>query len=262
MTRYRLSVRAATLALLVCVLAATTVIVVGTRSSASQHDEARMRADRAIGNSALYQDTLAGAYNEWVMVVAYFSLTDPAYIDGFTQARAAVEKSLTALREDAAANDPQSVAVIDDFSATHARFAAADQDVITAIGEGDLARAVSIATTTGVTVDSVQFLSDLREKIDEQRAELTAAQSQQRDAEAATLHWSLGIGAMCAGLMILVAFASYRWIARPLHRARAATRAIAAGDQTARVQRSGPAELAALADDVNFMANALIRRSE
>ncbi len=262
MKRYRLSVQAATFALVLCVFAATAVIVVGTRSSASQHDEARMRADRAIVNSALYQDALGGAYNEWVMVVAYFSLQDRAYIDGFTRARTAVEESLVQLRQDAATHEPESVGVIDGFIATHARFAAADQDVITAIGEGDLARAVSIATTTGVTVDSVRLLSDLRGKIEDQRAELIAAQSQQRAAEVSTLRWSLSIGAMCAGLLLLVAFASYRWIARPLHRARAATRAIAAGDPTARVERSGPAELAALADDVNFMADALIRRSE
>jgi diguanylate cyclase (GGDEF)-like protein len=262
MTRYRLSVQAATLALMICVFAATAVIVVATKASASQHDDARMRADRAIGNSALYQDTLAGAYNEWVMVVAYFSLKDPLYLEGFSDARRTVEESLSALRRDAIANDPDSVRTIDSFIDTHSRFAAADQDVITAITEGDLAGAVRISTETGVTVDSVRFLGDLRSKIEEQRAELVAAQEQQRAAETTTLRWSLGIGAMCAGLMILAAFASYRWIARPLHRARAATRAIAAGDPTARVQRSGPAELAGLADDVNFMANALIHRSE
>ena len=37
-------------------------------------------------------------------------------------------------------------------------------------------------------------------------------------------------GAMCAMMMLVVAFASHRWIAWPLHRASAATRAIAAGD--------------------------------
>jgi diguanylate cyclase (GGDEF)-like protein len=262
MKSYRISVQAATLALILCVLAATAIIVLGTRASASQHQDARARADRAIANSSLYQDALAGAYNEWVMVVAYFSLHDPAYIDGFTQARASAERSLIALRADALAHDPESAAQIDGFITTHARFATADQEVISAIGEGDLARAISIATGTGVTVDSVQLLADLRQKIEEHQAEVVAAQAEQADAQAATLHWALGIGAASAAMMIIVAFASYRWIARPLHRASAATRAIAAGDPTARVERSGPAELAALADDVNFMANALIRRSE
>jgi diguanylate cyclase (GGDEF)-like protein len=262
MKRYRISVQAATLALVISVIAATVVIAFATRSSAAQHDEARVRADRALVNSSLYQDTLAAAYNEWVTVVAYFSLRDPAYIDGFAQARQTVETSLAALRRDAVANEPETVPTIDGFIETHARFAAADQEVIAAIGEGDLARAVEIATTTGVTVDSVRFLSDLRGKIEEQRAELIATQAQQRDAETTTLRWTLVIGSMCSLLLILVAFASYRWIATPLHQASAATRAIAAGDPTARVRRAGPSELAALADDVNFMANALIRRSE
>ena len=262
MKRYRISVRGATLMLIVCVLGVTAIIATATRSSANEHADARARAERAIVNSSLYQDTLAGAYNEWVMVVAYFSLRDPAYLDAFTQARASVEQSLTELRRDALQHDRDAVAEIDGFITTHARFAAADQDVITAIGEGDLLGAVNIATNTGVTLDSVRLLADLRRKIDDQHAEVVAAQEQQRDAEIMTLRGSVGIGVMAAGLLIIVAFSSHRWIANPLHRARAATRAIAAGDPTARVQRAGPAELAALADDVNFMADALIRRSE
>jgi len=260
--RHRISVRAATALLIVGVLAATALVVVGTRASATQHGDATTRADRAITNSSLYEDALGGAYNEWVTVVAYFSLHDPAYIDRFAQSRGNVEAALTALREDALRHDPAQAALLDGFIATHARFAGADADVIRAIGQGDLTRALSIATETGLTVDSDRFLSDLRQKIDDQRAELRAAQQQQRDAEADTLRSSLMIGGVCLGLLIIVGLASYRWIARPLHRASSSTRAIARGDLSARVQLAGPAELADLADDVNGMAEALINRSE
>jgi diguanylate cyclase (GGDEF)-like protein len=262
MNRYRISVRSATLGLIVCVVGATMVIATATRQSASEHSEARARAERAINNSSLYEDTLAGAYNEWVMVVAYFALRDPSFVDRFALSREAVETSLLALRRDALQNDAEEVAVLDGFIETHARFAAADQEVIDAITNGDLAHAITVVTETGIALDSVQLLTDLRTKIEEQRAELIAAQEQQRSAEIETLRWSLGIGAMCAALLIAVAFASHRWIAGPLRHAREATRAIAAGDPTARVRRGGPAELAGLADDVNFMADALIRRSE
>jgi sensor domain CHASE-containing protein len=63
---HRLSVRAATAILIACVLAATAVIVVGTRSSASQHDNARIEAAHASNNSALYEDALGSSYEEWV----------------------------------------------------------------------------------------------------------------------------------------------------------------------------------------------------
>jgi diguanylate cyclase (GGDEF)-like protein len=262
MNGYRISVRAATLMLIVCVLVVTGIIATATRSSANEHAAARARAERAISNSSYYQESLAGAYNEWVMVVAYFALRDPAYVDRFALSRQSVEAALLALREDAVRNDPDQVAKLDGFIETHARFASADQQVIGAITANDLARAITIVTESGIAVESVALLADLRDQIDAQHAEVVAAQEQQRDAEIVTLRWSLGIGVMAAGLLIVVAFSSHRWIANPLHRARAATRAIAAGDPTARVQRAGPAELAALADDVNFMADALIRRSE
>ncbi len=259
---YRLSVRGATALLIACVVAATAGIAVATLATAKQHQQAGERADRAIVNSSLYEDALGGAYDEWVAVVAYFALKDPAYLDRFTQSRKTVEASLVALRADATAYHSGQAASLDAFIATHTRFADLDQEVITAIDGGDLARAIAIVTDTGLIVDSDQFLSDLRQRIEAQRIELRAAQSQQRDAEAATRRWSLSIGAMCAGLLIVVGLASYRWIGRPLGRASAATRLIAAGNLSAQVPRTGPAELANLADDVNSMAAALINRSE
>ncbi len=258
----RLSVRTATGVLIACVLAATVVVVIGTRSSAKHHDDATRRAERATTNSALYEDALGSAYNEWVTVVGYFTLHDPTYVDKFGQSRARFDAALNALRDDAVAHDPAQVGELDAFSATHARFADGDSQIIDAIGRNDLATALQIATQTGLTVDSQQFLADLRQKIDEQRAELRAAQQEQVHAEGATLGWFLIIGTMCLGLLIVVSLAGYRWIARPLHRASSATRAIASGDLSARVPLGGPTELAALADDVNGMADALIRRSE
>lgn len=259
---YRLSVRAATVLLIAFVFTATVGIAVATLATARQHEQARERADRAIVNSSLYEDALGAAYDEWVAVVAYFALKDSDYLDRFAQSRTTVETSLAALRADATAYQSGQAASLDAFIATHTRFADLDEEVIAAIDGGDLARAITIVTDTGLIVDSDQFLSDLRQRIEAQRIELRAAQAQQRDAEAATRRWSLSIGAICAGLLIVVGLASYRWIGRPLGRASAATRLIAAGDLSAQVPRTGPAELANLADDVNGMADALINRSE
>jgi diguanylate cyclase (GGDEF)-like protein len=260
--RHCISVRAATALLIALVLAAITMTVVATRTSAKQHDDARMRADRAITNSSLYEDALGGFYSEWVTVVGYFSLRDPAYIERFHQSRDDVEAALIALRDDAHRHEPGRVAQLDAFIETHARFAEGDEIVIQAITDGDVGRAITFATDTGLTRDSDNFIGQLQAQIKAQRSELSAAQSQQQAAEAATLRWSLAVAGMCVGMLVIVGIAGYRWIARPLRGASIATRAIASGDLSARVHPGGPSELAALADDVNSMADALIRRSD
>jgi diguanylate cyclase (GGDEF)-like protein len=248
--------------LIACVIAVMTLIIIVNRVSTKRHDDAQLQANRAITNSSLYEDALGNAYNEWVTVVGYFTLRDTAYLDSFRESRTNVETSLSALRDDAALNDPGQTATLDRFIATHARFADTDQRVIYAVGSGDLTAALSIAINTGITVDSTRFLAEMRQQIEDQRVVLHAAQQHQQDAEGFTLRWSLGIGALCAGLLTIVALASYPWITRPLRRASAATRAIAAGNLSARVPIVGPSELANLAVDANTMAVALIRRSD
>ena len=259
---HRLSVRAATAILVVCVLATTAIIVVATKSSSNRHDHARIGAVRTINNSGLYEDALGSVYDEWVTVVAYFLNNDPSYLERFAASRSRADAALRALRDDALAHDPADAAAIDEMVQTHARFADGDQQVIALIGAGDLGGAVKIATQSGLTTDSEQLLTDLGQRIADQRVALRAAQDEQQSAESATMSWSLGIGAMCAGLLFIMGLAGFEWIGRPLRRASAATRAIAAGDLGAKVQRAGPAELANLATDVNSMAEALIRRSE
>ncbi len=206
---HRLSVRAATAILIACVFAATAVIVVGTRSSASQHDKARIEAARAITNTELYEDALGSSYDEWVTVMGYFVLKDPAYLDRFAASRKTVETSLVALRNDALVHNPNDAAALDGLIATHARFADTDARVLKAIGDGDLAGAVGISGGTGTTADSDKLLGDLRARIAEQRVILRAAQDRQQAAEDATLRWSLGIGTMCAGLLLVIGLASF-----------------------------------------------------
>ena len=258
---HRPSVRVAMAILVACVLAATAVIVVGTRSSANQHQNARIEAARANNNSALLEDALGSSYDEWVTVMGYFVLKDPAYLDRFALSRKSAEEALDALRDDAIEHNPDDAPALDALIATHARFADIDARVLKAIGDGDLASAVSLSGGSGTTADSDKLLGDLRTRIGEQRIVLGAAQDRQQAAEEATLRWSLGIGIMCACLLLVMGLAGLQWIGRPLRRASAATRAIAAGDLTAQVERAGPAELADLATDVNGMAEALIRRS-
>ncbi|MEX2246861.1 MAG: EAL domain-containing protein [Dehalococcoidia bacterium] len=261
-TPRRLSVRTATLLLTACVLTATAVIVLGTRESANRHADARSEADRAITNSALYEDALANAYNEWITIIGYFTQGDPVYAQRFAESRAQVDRSLQALRLDAFVNDPDEVDELNEFLATHGRFAAAEQTIVDAIGSGDLTGAIAFASDSGLTLESTQFLADLRAEIQQQRVQLIQAQDRQHEAETATLRWTLGIGAMCAVLLLAVVLASYRWIGRPLQRASVATRAIAAGQLDTDVPVAGPSELAQLAVDVNGMAGALIRRSD
>jgi diguanylate cyclase (GGDEF)-like protein len=259
---HRLSVRAAAALLIVCVLSATAVIVIATKSSSNQHDQTRVEAARAINNSGLYEDALGSVYDEWVTVIAFFIQHDPTYLDRFAASRRNAETALKALHDDALAHNPGDAAAIDKLLKTHTHFADGDQQVIALLGAGDLAGAVSLAANSGLTADSEQLLADLGTRIAQQRVALRAAQDDQQSAETATLAWSLGIGAIGAGLLFIMGLAGFEWIGRPLRRASAVTRAIAAGDLRARVQRAGPAELANLAVDVNSMADALIRRSD
>jgi diguanylate cyclase (GGDEF)-like protein len=260
--KHRLSVRAATATLIVFVLGATGVIVATTRASANRHQVASQEATRAINNSGLYEDALGSVYDEWITVIAYFLKKDPAFLDRFAASRNKADSALVALRDDALVHDPADAPRLEAMIELHTKFAGGDQEVITAIGEGDLARGVDIATNSGLTNESEHLLENLGQRIADQRAALRAAQDAQQAADNSTLRWSLGIGAMSALMMLAIGLAAFEWIGRPLRRASAATRAIAAGDLTAQVERSGPAELANLATDVNSMAAALIHRSE
>ncbi len=259
---HRLSVRAATAILVVSVLAATGFIVATTRASANRHQTASREATRAINNSGHYEDALGSVYDEWITVIAYFLQKDPAFLDRFAASRNRADTALTALRDDAVLHDPADAPRLDALIQMHSQFSGGDQEVIAAISSGDLASAINIATNSGLIDRSEQLLADLGGRITDQRAALRTAQDDQQAAEASTLRWSLGIGAMSALMMLAIGLAAFEWIGRPLRRASAVTRAIAAGDLTAQVERSGPAELANLATDVNSMAAALIHRSE
>jgi diguanylate cyclase (GGDEF)-like protein len=258
---FRLSVRAATIALVVCVLCATGLISYATDASSDRHADARVQAEDTILSASLYEDALGAAYNEWVTVVVYFSTRDDVYLQRFADSRLKVEQALTELRAQSG-NDAAEIAHIDSLIARHAGFADVDQQVIDAIRANDLGRALELASDSGLTQASDEFLGDLRASIDRARAELQAGQVEQQNAGESALKWSLGIGATCAVLVLLVCFAGHNGIGRPLLRASEATRAIARGELSVRVPVSGPTELANLAEDVNSMADALIKRSD
>jgi diguanylate cyclase (GGDEF)-like protein len=259
---FRISVRAATIALIAAALAATSIIAAVTFVSAQRYERSRVQAQRTVESASLYEDALGSFYNEWVTVVGYFATGDETYVDRFAESRFKVEQSLYEIRSGVQAHEPEKITRIDSLIDRHRGFADLDEQIIRAIGAGDLGRALSLATESGLTQSSELLLADMRESIDLARAELDAGQEQQKDAAEGALEWSLGIGAMCAALLVLAAIAGHRWVGRPLLRASAATRDIANGDRAARVRRGGPAELAHLADDVNSMADALIHRSD
>jgi diguanylate cyclase (GGDEF)-like protein len=257
----RMSVRTATGLLIVAIAVALAVVAYATMSANTQHHNAQAQAERAITNSAHLEDALGAAYDEWVTIMSLFVLRDPSYRARFDESRATVDEALTALRNDAVANDPGEVATIDGYIATHQSFTAVDEQVIDAIARGDLTTALSLSNDSKLTLDAGRFLGELQARLAGQRDQISAAQRNQRQAQSTTVRWSMGIGSLTALLLIAAGAASYWWIARPLQRTSAATRAIAAGDSSARAARGGPRELADLADDVNSMADALMARS-
>ena len=92
----RMSVRTATALLVVAIAAALAIVAYATMSADTQHHAAQAQADRAIANSAHYEDALGGAYDEWVTLMSLFVLRDQSYIDRYGKARATVDAALAA----------------------------------------------------------------------------------------------------------------------------------------------------------------------
>ncbi len=256
----RVSLRAATLAMIGLIVIGAGVIVGATLTSSRRHETASAAATTALNRSSLYEDALGASYDKWVAVMGYFMQRDPAYVSRFDRSNALADTALGQLRADA--QDPAELADLDALIATHASFVAMERRIIEAIGRDDLVSAISIVMETSLNVKSDDYLTDLRKRQSEQRATVIDAQQRQSDAEGVTRVWALGIGAACAFVLMLFGAGTFYGITDPLRKARVATRAIAAGDLTARVPEGGPAELAALSADVNLIAEALIHRSE
>jgi PAS domain-containing protein len=64
------------------------------------------------------------------------------------------------------------------------------------------------------------------------------------------------------GLLAGAGYAALRWVVKPLGAVGEAARMIAGGDVNVRAPVTGPAEIVALAADVNLMATSLIKRSQ
>ncbi|MDP2182136.1 MAG: HAMP domain-containing sensor histidine kinase [Actinomycetota bacterium] len=73
---------------------------------------------------------------------------------------------------------------------------------------------------------------------------------------------ALGAAAVVIAIAALVALVLAAYLARPLRRLEVAAEELAAGDLTHRVQADGPAEVAALGDAFNHMADSLERAEE
>ena len=93
-------------------------------------------AGRALERSALYEDALGAAYDEWVSVMGYFVQQDDLYVVRFNQTAAQTSDALRQLRD--GSTDPEEAAELDAFIETHARFIATDQTILDRI---DAARA-------------------------------------------------------------------------------------------------------------------------
>ncbi|HET6614739.1 MAG TPA: hypothetical protein VFH62_02525, partial [Dehalococcoidia bacterium] len=151
------------------VLLAVFAMAAVTRATAERHADAQRRADRAIANTALYQQAISSAYDEWVMVTGYFVTGDPTYIERFRASRRTVDDALGQLVDDARQHEPDKAVQLDEYMSTHKRFSSAEEQVIDSIVSGDFSRAISTAVDTDLTVDSAAFLADLKTEIDGQQ---------------------------------------------------------------------------------------------
>ncbi|MHB8683688.1 MAG: bifunctional diguanylate cyclase/phosphodiesterase [Dehalococcoidia bacterium] len=258
----RLSVRTTAVLVIVVGFAAAAALGFVTYQSAGHRAATNEQVAKTTDTIAVYQKLQIAMYDESGAVAGYYSLRDPAFVQRFRDARTRADSLFASLRASAAAGGPTSVTTLNTLAARHTKLADADEQVLEALGRNDLASVFRVAGQTDLIHGSDTLLQDLGSTIDGLRAELRSAQRQDQAAQTTASTVALSITGAWALFLAIIGLATFWWVVRPMERMRRSTRAIAAGDRSARVPETGPMELAQVGADVNAMAEALIKRSD
>lgn len=224
---------------------------------------ASQRVDREVQAITLFHEVHAAAMTEGIAVGEYYLFHNPTYAQTFRQSRVEADATLTLLRDAAAARHPDEASGIDELRAAHDAIAQQGEQIVQALERNDTQTATALmAGPEGLESKIPPLVANVEKVSASAEDDVRAAQQARRSEQTASLWIALGITAFWGLLVFGIAAATFRWLVAPLERASRASRALAAGDLTARLDQTGPRELARLGADVNDMAESLIRRSD
>jgi len=258
----RISLRAATGILLIGVLLAASALAYVTHEAGRQCASTNRLVVRTTADIQLLEDARAGFLEESVSVAGYYILRQPQLLAGFRDANARIDSALSRLRVEAAERDPKRLATIDELTDAHERLTLLFERGLALLGNDDLAGVMNVVIEGGLQETAALFYDTLTAEIGAAQDTLVSAQQSDAAAQTASDRLSLGITAAWACLILAGGFCVFRWVVRPIQRVSEASPVIASGDTSARAPKSGPVELASLADDINHMADTLITFNE
>ncbi|MCH8026216.1 MAG: EAL domain-containing protein [Chloroflexi bacterium] len=210
----------------------------------------------------LYEDVRSGGFAEGAATASYLGVPEQDFIDRFYEARGDVQNSIASLRQLIPASDAEQLQQIAALEDGHAQISGTYAALLEALQRGDVAAASQIAAENDLATEAAGFWDALDTAIISARTDAVAAQ-RANEATQTTLDRLILFTAVIWTVLIAAAgMAIYQWVIQPMRRVALATERIAGGDIRARSPITGPREVAGLAIDVNYMADALIQRSE
>ena len=259
----RPSVRGIVVVVMTGLITITAAVALVLLQSWRQREITNDRVNREIATIIVLNEDAQANAGQNTALGAYFLARTDASARNLADERARGETALSTLRARAVADEPSEVPGIDELIADQTVVADQLQATLDALQRGDVAGALANASSpTGIVVLLPALQAKVGAAVTKAQHDLTSQQNEDRTVQRETL-WatSLLVGLWCL-LFTALAVAVLRWLVRPLERASRATRALAAGDLTARIEEGGPLELSRLGSDVNEMAASLIRRSD
>jgi diguanylate cyclase (GGDEF)-like protein len=209
----------------------------------------------------ILQDARAAALNESTNFFRYIMFAQDQSLEIALDSRSELEAALATALEEVGEGDPEELGSIVALQEAQERLAASYDEVIALVQEGNAEEATALGVALGLGSRSTNFLSDLDSLVDDERADLQAAQSSYARAENRSDLTLFAIVAAWTVLIVGSAFLTFGWIVRPVERTERAARRFASGERSTRAPQHGPAEIAALGASVNEMADALLERS-
>jgi diguanylate cyclase (GGDEF)-like protein/PAS domain S-box-containing protein len=250
--------------LLVVAFAVVLTVVLGTLLTASARDRAQTNrtVEREVRHARLYQEAYAGVLGGSSAATIHYVLRDPHHVEIFESLRDRADAAFHELRESVLAEHPEELGSVDQLIADAQTLNDAERQLIAAIDDDDIARAVTVVAENDVLNLKTRLLDGLTEAIEHSRAELAAAQADDRAKQQQALWLSLAMVGAWGILLLVLAIAAFRLLIRPLERMSSTTKAIADGNLSIRVEPNRLSEFAQVASDVNRMTEALIKRSD
>ena len=262
MVPLRLSVRTVTMTVMLAAVVVAAALAYVLYVSHQDRSQANDRVNLEIAQIAYYEDAQIGLANQGSALATYYAIRGEQYAQTFDGARKQVDLALAAARDAAPGLGAAEVARVDDLVSRYGDVSDAEEGLLQAVKRDDIAGALTITAETDLINSSLKLTLAVQQTVADTRTALAAAQRQDATTQGQSFAISVAIAGLWAALLFLLGLATFRWLVRPLERVSLITQAIAGGDLSARVPEAGPRELADVGQDVNRMAEALIRRSD